>query len=53
MLHFDKMSHEPITFFDQDLELNKEARITTIILEVGIVVQGINKCQVRIVLIDT
>lgn len=53
MSHFNKLSHEHITFFDQDLELNKEARITSIILEVGMAMQRIGKCHFRRVLEDT
>lgn len=44
MLHFDRLSHNPITFFDQHLKLNEGALITPIILEVGMATKGIDKC---------
>lgn len=53
MCHFDRLYHEPITFSDQDLELNEEAQINPIILEVGMAPKGIDKYRVRRVLIDT
>lgn len=33
--HFGTFPHEPITFYDKDLELNKEARVMPIVLEVN------------------
>lgn len=53
MCHFDRASLEPITFSDQDLELNEEAQVTPIILEVGMATRGIDNCRMRRVLIDT
>lgn len=50
---FDVFPHEPITFFDQDLELNKNALVIPIVLEVGMTKQGIDMCRLKRVLIDT
>lgn len=41
-----------ITFSSGDI-LNDEARVTPIVLEVGMTREGIDKCRVKRVLVDT
>lgn len=53
MPNSDMRPHEPITFFKKDLVLNEEARVTTIVLEVGMTNEGIYKYRVKRVLIHT
>lgn len=44
---------ESKTFSKGDLVLNKEARVTPIVLKVGMMREGVDKCRVMRVLIDT
>lgn len=51
--HFDMYPHEPITFLEKDLVLNKKVRVTSIVFDINMTRKGIDKCQVKRGLIDT
>lgn len=44
---------EAVTFSKGGLILNEEARVTPIVLKVGMTQEGVDKCKVKRVLIDT
>lgn len=44
---------EVVTFSKGDFILNKEARVTPIMLKVGMTWEGVEMCKVKRVLIDT
>lgn len=51
--NFDVCIKETVTFSRGDLILNEEARVTSIVLEVGMTREAVDKCRVKRVLIDT
>lgn len=44
---------EEITFSNGDIVLNEEAKVTPIVIEVGMTHEGTNNCRVKRVLVDT